>query len=428
MGQLEEARTTGTGGTHRGTNTRAERSALTLMVLWMGLLGLTVNVGGELSGADLLAVLIACAVLVTALNRPIRVVRGTNAMVLAIAVWLLAQFASNLVNETGFIDSVRGLSNIIVFLCALVGFGLLVRFVRPTRAITVVAPAAALGLLIADPSGDFAKLWKFSLSFPVLLTVAALVERSRPRTGLVLIVGSAGTMLSLLLNARSSAATFLAAVAIVFISRGIDRRRLSTWVTATSVTVVVSLGALAVAIAYPALAQEGFFGEEAARKVQIQSQGEFGLLVGGRPTTLIAYEAISDSPWVGHGSWATNERIVNSGIDRAVELGYIRFRPAGADRRIPSHSYILGAWTDSGVAGALVWVALGVVLARRFLGALGRRNMLFWEAFCYTAFAWDFFFSPFGGSGRVLTAFLMAFVLHQGDAAHRHPANWSGCV
>ncbi len=74
---------------------------------------------------------------------------------------------------------------------------------------------------------------------------------------------------------------------------------------------------------YSYLASNGTLGEDAKDKYEMQSRGKFGLLVGGRPESLISWRAIVDSPILGHGSWPENEKYSNMLNDLEIETGYV---------------------------------------------------------------------------------------------------------
>ena len=69
-------------------------------------------------------------------------------------------------------------------------------------------------------------------------------------------------------------------------------------------------------------AKQGFFDEDVADKFQAQSQGKLGVLFGGRPETLVAIQAIRDSPIIGHGSFAADQRYLDLKADLMYENGY----------------------------------------------------------------------------------------------------------
>ena len=76
---------------------------------------------------------------------------------------------------------------------------------------------------------------------------------------------------------------------------------------------VVALLAFAAGSAYVAngiirfVAEKGFFEESTQEKFAQQSSGKLGVLFGGRPETLVAIQAIRDSPIIGHGSFAADD-------------------------------------------------------------------------------------------------------------------------
>ena len=52
----------------------------------------------------------------------------------------------------------------------------------------------------------------------------------------------------------------------------------------------------------------GLFDESLSSKFEGQAKGDYGVLVGGRPETLVAMQAIRDSPIIGHGSYPVDPK------------------------------------------------------------------------------------------------------------------------
>ena len=69
-------------------------------------------------------------------------------------------------------------------------------------------------------------------------------------------------------------------------------------------------------------AEKGFFDESTQAKFETQAQGDYGVLFGGRPETLVAIRAIIDNPIIGHGSFAYGEKYVELKQDIMYEHGY----------------------------------------------------------------------------------------------------------
>src|SRR5258708_14335741 len=87
----------------------------------------------------------------------------------------------------------------------------------------------------------------------------------------------------------------------------------------------------------------------------MESRCDAGVLLAGRNEFLAAGSAIRDSPFIGHGSWAKDPKYKAILYDRLAELGYRKMGPELESDVIPSHSYVFGAWVESGILGAVFW-------------------------------------------------------------------------
>jgi hypothetical protein len=157
-------------------------------------------------------------------------------------------------------------------------------------------------------------------------------------------------------------------------------------------------------------AKQGFFHEEVAGKFQAQSQGKLGVLFGGRPETLVALQAIRDSPIIGHGSFAADQRYLDLKADLMYENGYSDSdQSADADgNAIPTHSHLTMAWVESGILGGLLWIYILVLVIRAILRITTVRPPLS-PLYCYLLvnFVWDILYSPFGSINRLWGAYLI---------------------
>jgi len=163
-------------------------------------------------------------------------------------------------------------------------------------------------------------------------------------------------------------------------------------------------------------AQRGWFGEEALQKYEIQSSGDAGILLGGRNEFLAAGSAIRDSPVIGHGSWAKDPKYKAILYDRLAELGYRRMGPELESDVIPSHSYVFGAWVESGIVGAVFWCWVLWVTASALLRASGREPLFPFFAFIALLLIWNLLFSPYGAGERFTATYsvyaMVLFGLH----------------
>jgi hypothetical protein len=96
--------------------------------------------------------------------------------------------------------------------------------------------------------------------------------------------------------------------------------------------------------------------------------------VGRSAGKLLAIKAISESPWIGWGSWSSSPQ-----LDRMLHQAYVEV--GGKDAQIPDgesgsfsvHAMTLQAWVEGGVLGTAFFLTLGVLLVRALPGLLLRR-------------------------------------------------------
>jgi len=162
---------------------------------------------------------------------------------------------------------------------------------------------------------------------------------------------------------------------------------------------------------YGLAASSGFFGEIEQQKYESQSSGEFGLLLGGRNEFLASSQAIFDSPLIGHGSWAKDQRYVELMQSRLEQLGYEVIGVRESDQ-IPSHSYLLGSWVEAGILGALLWIWVLCLVYRSFRAIyLSPLRPAPWVIFSALLLSWNVLFSPFGADQRLFAAYQIALIM-----------------
>jgi hypothetical protein len=162
-------------------------------------------------------------------------------------------------------------------------------------------------------------------------------------------------------------------------------------------------------------AKQGFFDEDVAEKFQGQSQGKLGVLFGGRPETLVAIQAIRDSPIIGHGSFAADQHYLDLKADLMYENGYSDSDQSddAYGNAIPTHSHLTMAWVESGILGGILWIYILVLVIRAILRITAIRPPLA-PLYCYLLvnFVWDILYSPFGSINRLWGAYLILLSFH----------------
>ena len=215
---------------------------------------------------------------------------------------------------------------------------------------------------------------------------------------------------------------------------------LSTRVTLTQrrmsaigiVTAALSAGCFAAVLfyAYSFAAQEQLLGERELARYEAQSRNAFGMFVGGRPALVSSYLAISQSPFVGYGSWPIDKWEFNA---RGLELAGLK-PPSDIYRKgyplIDSHSHVFQAWVESGVCGAIFWVYIFWIMAKATLLPIqDERRLRLAVTSSAVSFCWHILFSPI--ASRIELSFALGVILTQAisrTASYRPAPGFSKAV
>lgn len=336
------------------------------------------------------------------------------------AIWFASQVLTDVFRSTPFDDWSRGWAKIGFFLMEFGALYLLMRGSRTRMLLfaTGIAVGQFLSYVIAPSEYALLEPWKFGYGPPVTLLAIVVVNLRPVRRHVSSQVGMlvAIAVVNLYMGSRSVFLLCLLVAAFVFMSRrsGIvhseyarPRRRL--WPAAA----VVMMVALLAAIGYGYAAEYGWLGAQATQKYAAQSGGRYGVLLGGRVGVLASSQAIVDSPVLGHGSWAKDWKYQNLLDQRLAQLGYGGAPYLGEGvPPIPAHSYLLGAWVESGVLGAVFWAWILLITYRAARDSYGLDEPFTpLLAFAAATLVWNVLFSPFAAQERLYAALFIVVVL-----------------
>jgi hypothetical protein len=395
-----------------------------IIIFFAGLVGTTriTVVGGDLFATDILLSISFLLLLLTGNTAIRRLSHGLVGVIVLLGfLWLLNQIITDVYRGTAFVDWSRGWAKIVVFLVDFCGLVLLTDL-QLERIITFfVGICFSLFIeLLFFPNefefgGDFAQgVWKFGLA-PALTTLAAIFGTTRYAQLLLGIYGEFAFLVvmgvvNLFYDYRSMFGLAIMAVAFGLLKRVLDRSiHLRAKVTPIAF-VFLLMGGLVFAqgliMIYSIAAGNGWLGEAARDKYEMQSAGNLNLLLSGRPESLVSVKAIADSPIVGHGSWARDATYVAMLFDilesRGIEVHGDIFE---GELNIPAHSHLFGAWVEAGVMGGVFWVSIVVITLMALYRTLKRPDVpATFVSFVLVLLIWDVFFSPFGGSQRFVKA------------------------
>jgi hypothetical protein len=377
---------------------------------------LTVNLVGSLPGCEVVVLLMLPFLLLRKGNRAFR--REYLWFYLLLGLWLFGTVCADLYLSSPIIKSAKGIARV-VFL----GFDfttLVILINGKTRgkiAFTLGFIPVMLYIAFAF-RGDFLVAWKFGLGYAITL-MALLVAchyYAQRRHWIYVSIALGMAALNLIFASRSQVAIDLISLVLVLPIFG----RKSTLQdgrgkSAQTLRIIVTL-TFACAAAYAAnqaikfAANHDFFDASIQGKFQTQEEGRLGVLVGGRPETLVAIQAILDSPFLGHGSFAVDPKYNSLQQDIEYENGYTASDapPDEEDAGIPAHSHLTQSWIESGVFGGIFWMYILVLTSRGILLLISRSSpMAPLYSFLLVGFVWDILYSPMGSFDRLWGAFAM---------------------
>lgn len=239
-------------------------------------------------------------------------------------------------------------------------------------------------------------VWKFDLSVPATVTVLALCMLSRKlwlEVAALLLLA----VVSALNDSRSAGSMLLVAAALVVWQALGSRLSKSS----TTVRTLAVFGFVAV-IGYASLQAfilEGWFGKAAAVRSEEQIAQSGSLILGGRPELGASTELIAANPFgLGSGTMANGIDlfIAKMGMARLnydPNNGYVEKYMFGNGFEV--HSMLGDLWIRHGIFGALLLVALLVVVALGTAGQVAKRQASGLMIFLAIQVFWDSLFAPF---------------------------------
>jgi O-antigen ligase len=334
-----------------------------------------------------------------------------------VAAWLLGTLVADAYIDNFAVNRMKGIARVVFFAFDFMALAILIN--HKTRrmivfTLSIVAVFVASG---REFGGDFLTQWKFGYSsaLTILALLAASYYNARNKYKTCIFIFLLLGVLNLYFAFRSQVVIILIAVALTLPifenQRLLGRRQTRPTPSKLRPFILLALAIGAILIANEAIkfvATEGFLGENISSKFQTQSSGKLGVLVGGRPETLVAIQAIIDRPIIGHGSFAADPKYFALKQDLQYEYGYSDTDVPDEEGGIPTHSHLTMAWVESGIFGGLLWLYILVLTLRAILQTAIHRQPLS-PLYCYflVNFVWDILFSPFGSVNRLWGAYFV---------------------
>lgn len=389
-----------------------QRKSSRLALVWLFVVGasvvLDVSVMGRLMGPDIL-----CSIGLVVLLQMRRLGdfgKEAKLFFLMVGLWFFGAVVTDLIRGTAIEDIARGWSKIIfltiafayVYLATEGKLFYIISFLLGLNA------GALVTLLIAPDEFYLAAPWKFGYGPPITFLMMVCISTPFFRR----MVGSWGQIASVFLLAvlnlaKDSRSVFAILFAVACIAalgeffrlflRGRPLPKLLFLFTLLGGVVFYQVAVTA----YEMAASSGILGAEALEKYQNQTEGDAGLLLSGRPELLVSWQAIADSPIIGHGSWAKDYTYVELYLEALDKRGVPIVGDPYSSGLIPTHSFFFGSWVEAGIFGGLFWIYVMAVCGRSLYSLF---HIPYWSrpfvAFILLSLIWDVLFSPFGAQER----------------------------
>lgn len=338
--------------------------------------------------------------------------------------WLLAQVVTDLILGVETVNFLRGWSNISFFLLEYLAIYLIVN--NSKRRLLFFAIGISIGQIfqyLINPNefaigGDY---WKFGIGFAItflfVIGSSLSIISYKKYLSCVILLGTA--VLNFMLEYRSLGGVCALTSIYLFLSArskiNSNNKRIGFRKYVSTISLVIFTGII-LSTVYGVMANNGVFGQNAKQKYEVQSGGVFGLLLGGRQEIFVSSLAIMDSPILGHGSWAKDEKYSNLMPELLKEYGYedaqVSIYGGDLEGLIPTHSFLFGAWVNSGFLGALFWGWVLLLVLKVLIGIYGAKsNFSSLIAFSAINLTWNILFSPLGAETRLYAAYFLVVIV-----------------
>jgi O-antigen ligase len=337
--------------------------------------------------------------------------------VLALA-WLFGTIVGDLYRGSSHVQSIKGIARVAFFILDFIALAALINKSGRRMMIFLISIFVQMALIMRYFRGDFLTQWKFGGSSIVTITALLISSYfySRRRYWVCFFVVLVLATLNLVFAFRSQIATLFVSGALILpiFNRSKDLRRRGAQANDLfKIALLLALAGGAAFLADRAIklgADMGLFDESVTQKFQTQANGKFGVLVGGRPETLVAIQAIRDSPIIGHGSFAIDPKYLELKQELQYEYGYSDTDTPDESESpgIPTHSHLTMAWVESGIFGGIFWIfVLGLTLRGIIKVSLTRPALAPIYSYLLLNFVWNVCYSPFGSVNRMWAAFFI---------------------
>lgn len=362
--------------------------------------------------------------LVLLLNiRHLRIPPGGKQLLTLLFIWFVAQFLSDVVNETELTKSIKGV--LVPVFISVILLGLTALFHRRYKYLPIYLMGLFIGILatklIHGHLYFISNPWKWGVGVSVALSFFTWIEFycKNNRSFYLLIVSAMFVIMSLANSSRLMAFFMLIPSLIAIFSNLIINNKIYRKLGSSPYGFLPLFATLVVAILVMDRSLAALFTFQPfldlvpssdAFKYSVQSESKWGVILGGRTELLVSLKAFFNSPLLGHGSWPENPYYAYALLEKMYESGGMLQSLDIAKQNlnsflIPTHSYLMGAMVWGGFFAGLFWLK---ILGLSISGFLNER-VISSPLLLHITFVliWGTLFSPFGADARWLVTVLL---------------------
>ena len=335
--------------------------------------------------------------------------------------YLIAQIISDFYMNTPPQDYLRGWSNIIFFIINVTTLLILIK--NKIENIYIFSYGLLFGIFLTfflNPNvyAQGGQYWKFGVGYASTFLIALTTTKiSFQKISLKIFIFLFLSALNFYMGFRSLAGVCFLVVVLLILTRfsiikSFYKSDKSDAYKIFFISIVIITSVYVLNFIYSFLASNNYLGEMEALRFRSQS-GFFGVLVGGRQELLTYFYAISESPFIGYGSWPDNPFYDEFLSDLLIKYGYLNaIVQTYSGEKLPIHSHIFGAWVTAGIFGTFIWVWLLIKILKALIIIFKNDNnwLAYFTLICIS-FSWDIFFSTFKGDGRFYGAYFVYLIL-----------------
>lgn len=332
--------------------------------------------------------------------------------------WALGSFLSDFAFQTEPLQAAKG--SLRVFFLGVNLIGLFYLLASSKFRITLAWVALCTSMFLAfvlQPNKYALDLpWKFSFGLPtsILIVLWLSAGHRRRKYSVPILIILSGVHFAL---GFRSMAIITAVVGLLLLVRSPKELAPSNSRSLRVRPLVLALVAVGLVVTltsvYDQLALDGQLGSAAQLKASYQADGAFGSLFSSRNEFFLSVASISDSPFLGGGSYSVASREVALSVADLYDLyGYQHVAAAVTMESPAYHSELLGLWAENGILTVPFWLGVLVVYLKGLMAVLYRSCAApALVAMISTIGIWDLFFSPFGADRRMWLALSLVTVI-----------------